>query len=63
MKPPITKGKSHGVVQPTYGCSGKRNGQVGCRKSIKNPLGSLFKVFRQHYCMEATSESLPADKQ
>ena len=35
---PIRKSKFHSVVQLTYGCSGKCNGQISWKKPLKNPL-------------------------
>ena len=63
MGPPIKKGKILGIVQPTYGCSGKRSGRVSWSKPIKNHLGSPIKVFRPNYCFSETSENLPDDEQ
>ena len=60
---PIKKWKFHGVVQYTYGCSGKRNGQVSWRTPIKNCLGSLVKVCRLNYCSSAGRFSDVAEKQ
>ena len=59
----IKKWKFHGVVQYTYGCSGKRNGRVSWRKPIKNHLGSLVKVSRRNYCSSAGRFSDVAEKQ
>ena len=36
------KRKFHGIVQPTFWCSGKRNWWVSFQKPLKNPLWSLL---------------------
>ena len=55
----IKKGKLYGIIQPTYGCSGKRNGRESWRKLIKNPLRSLIKAPRQNNSLSANSEGPP----
>ena len=39
----------HGIVKPTFGCLGKRNGRVSWRKLIKNPQWSPIQASRQHF--------------